>query len=100
MTYFELGNFWISLWKLENEEVQAQLVQKQATQGSGHGPRPAEFKKLLDNARWVCIFGSPAWSQELDSVIPVGPFPWAILWFCSIYTNRENQDWKHADKYL
>lgn len=40
-------------------------------------PGLLEFKKLLDNAarHHVCIFGGPVWSQELDSVIPVGPFP-------------------------
>ena len=35
----------------------------------------SEFTQCLDNAlrHWVWFFG-PLWSQELDSVIEVGPF--------------------------
>ena len=43
-------------------------------QGSGHGPKVPELKKCSDNTLRcrIWIWGGPLWSQELDSVIPLG----------------------------
>ena len=49
-------------------------------------PSLTEFKKHLDNAlrHRVWFLGGPVWSQELDSMILVGPFQLRI--FCGSMT--------------
>jgi len=51
----------------------------------------AEFKKCLYKALryMLCFLGGPAWSQELDSMILVGPFQHGI--FCDSMIAREKQ---------
>ena len=48
---------------------------EQALQGSGTGPKLLEFRECLENTLtlWVWILGGPVWSQELYSLIAVGP---------------------------
>ena len=52
-------------------------------QGSGHSPELLEIKECLDSAlsHRVWILGGALWSQELGSVIPMGPF--RLRMFCS-----------------
>ena len=50
-------------------------------------PRMPELREHLDSAprHWVWIWDSPMWILELDSVIPVGPFPLGILYGSKIW---------------
>ena len=55
---------------------------EQAVEGRGHSPELTEFRESLDTAlrHRVWILGGLEWSQELDSVILVGPFQLGV--FC------------------
>ena len=55
---------------------------ERAAQGSGHGPELPEFKEHLDTSlrHRVWFLGGPVWSQELDSMILVGPFQLKIFY--------------------
>jgi len=63
-------------WGLENDFLlRGWLRTEQAPQGCGHSTKPAEVQELSNTLRHrVRILGSLMWSQELDSVILVGPF--------------------------
>jgi len=45
---------------------------EQDAQGSGHVPKLPEFKDAAHKL-WVWMLDAPVWSQELDSMILVGP---------------------------
>ena len=49
---------------------------EQAHLGSVHGPKMLELKECWGTTlrRRVWVLSGPVWSQELDSVILVGPF--------------------------
>jgi len=50
-------------------------------QGSGHGPKLARIQEAYGQLSQIyVILGGPAWSQELDSMILMGPFHLGI--FC------------------
>ena len=57
---------------------------EQAPHGSGHGTELLEFKERLDNGviYMVLFLGGAVWSQELYSMITVGPFQLATLYDC------------------
>ena len=65
--------------------VRRGLGRGSSPEGGGHGtscpgqwaqPRVLEFREHLDSTvrHWVRLLRGPVWSQELDSMIIVGPF--------------------------
>lgn len=47
---------------------------EQAPQGSGHGPKPVGVQETFGQCSSIYGLTCPVWSQELDSVMTVGPF--------------------------
>jgi len=61
---------------------------EQDAQGNGHSSELPEFKEHLDSTlrHWVSTLGGPAWSQEMDLMVFVGPFPQKGIFYYSIFT--------------
>lgn len=58
---------------------------EQSPQGRYHGTKPARVQQ--HSQTYAFFLGSPVWGQELDSMMPVGPFQQgifsgSILLFC------------------
>jgi len=75
---FRGGSGWI--WRKGSSPEGGQALE-QASQCSGHSPKLTEFQKHLDNTlTYIWFWGGPMWSQELDSMILVGPFQLGIFY--------------------
>ena len=82
----------VSLGIREGGSHEGFQILEQAPQGSSHSTKLPEFKEHLDSAlrHRVCILGGPVWSEELESMIPVGPFQLRIFYDFRILITLEH----------